>query len=162
MSKKNFILLLIITVFIIAICYIYFASGKPETLSIIEKNTKNDLDQIIFSINKLDIGNHSLEIYFEPYDINILRQTDSPIKFDFDVEILEKRKNETKQKHISIMLEKATIGVGISLFNVPRDFFWNHNTDVKITISNFKYDDIFIQYYKRIRIWVQRNALFFE
>jgi hypothetical protein len=161
MNKKHYSLLLI-TVFIIVICYNSFASGKPETLSIIEENTTNDLDQIIFSINKLDIGNHSLEIYLEPYDVNILRQIDSPIKFDFDVEILEKRKNKTKRKHISIMLEKARIGVGISLFNVPGDFFWNSKADIKITISNFKYDDIFIQYYKKMRIWIQRNALFFE
>jgi hypothetical protein len=110
-----------------------------------------------FYANKLKAGHYYFTIFFNPFDINKLRNSNSPIKFEYTIEI-EKKGEIILKRTYSFFLEKATTGRGDFLFDIPGSFFVDD--DIQISVKDIVFDTLFSQYYEYFYFELQRNPLF--
>jgi hypothetical protein len=138
-----------------------FAGGSAEILRKIEMGTSELINrEIVFDINKLFFGEHTLEIWLEPFNIEELRMPHEPIKIEYEVEMRQGEK--IKERNVSYFYEDAEIGGSLFLYDIPHDFSWSNKGNLKIIIKNFVFDKTFTQYYKSIMLGIKRHSLFFR
>jgi hypothetical protein len=136
-----------------------FGMGKSESLWESDKYLSDSPigTDAFFYANKLKAGHYYFNILFNPFDISKLRNNNSPIKFEYTIEI-EKKGEIILKRTYSFFLEKAITGRGDFLFDIPGNFFVNDN--IQIYVKDIVFDTMFSQYYEYFYFELQRNPLF--
>ena len=115
----------------------------------------NELENttIMFNIDKLITGKHELQIYFVPYDDNnVFQQIQEPISFEFTVQVQQRKK--VMEKTFKKIFEYENSRGVFFLFNVPSDFLWSRRADIKITITDIKFNEEFTQYFQKVSFYI--------
>jgi len=100
---------------------------------------------IVFTVNKLVMGKHDLEIGFVTSGGNAIQ---NPNSFKFTVQI-RKGKNVKEKTFTRTFQQEISFGI-FYLFDVPDDFFPSKNTNMEITIKDFVFDDVFAEHVESV------------
>lgn len=110
-----------------------------------------------FVFENIKHGSYEIYFYFSVLDEDKLR-TDHIAYFTANILITDGKK-EINEK-IDIILENGSTGYGISLFQIPKDF-WFYK-DITIKVLNLEYSNNIFEYHDSVSIKIKRFTGFLK
>jgi hypothetical protein len=127
----------------------YLSEAEYNTIDLVDK-------EISFQISSIRKGTYFLNIFYDPVNIDDLRLSHDPIRFECNIEI--QRGNKRIIRKVSLVIKDAELGTWVELYNIPEDFSWSMIKNHNIFIKDISFDSNFTKYYKKIWFAVEQRV----